>query len=170
MEATTLRTVQCPPTERVLFTSHNPPTTPGTIRENLKDPVRWGMESSQEGCYVTIANNVSKLGLFISYNQSNLSNYVVNEGPQIGPPGSTPPAQEKQPHGMQYASSMLASHQTGGHPPFMLCELPEPPIPVSEIGPIPPPPMFSSPSPQPRRPPSPLPNPADYEGYYDYEG
>lgn len=52
----------------------------------------------------------------------------------------------------------------------MLCELPEPPIPVSEIGPIPPPPMFSSPSPQPRRPPSPLPNPADYEGYYDYEG
>jgi len=28
-----------------------------------------------------------------------------------------------------------------------LSELPEPPIPVSEIGPIPPPPMFSSPSP-----------------------
>lgn len=26
-------------------------------------------------------------------------------------------------------------------------ELPEPPIPVSEIGPIPPPPMFSTPSP-----------------------
>ncbi|XP_034939635.1 phosphatase and actin regulator 2 isoform X2 [Chelonus insularis] len=30
---------------------------------------------------------------------------------------------------------------------FMLSELPEPPIPLSEIGPIPPPPMFSSPSP-----------------------
>lgn len=29
----------------------------------------------------------------------------------------------------------------------MLSELPEPPIPVSEIGPIPPPPMFSTPSP-----------------------
>lgn len=29
----------------------------------------------------------------------------------------------------------------------MLSELPEPPIPLSEIGPIPPPPMFSSPSP-----------------------
>lgn len=31
--------------------------------------------------------------------------------------------------------------------PLMLSELPEPPIPVSEIGPIPPPPMFSSPPP-----------------------
>ncbi|KAL3268845.1 hypothetical protein HHI36_007936 [Cryptolaemus montrouzieri] len=34
---------------------------------------------------------------------------------------------------------------------FILPELPEPPIPVSEIGPIPPPPMFSSPSPMPHR-------------------
>lgn len=33
--------------------------------------------------------------------------------------------------------------------PFTLSELPEPPIPVSEIGPIPPPPMFSTPSPLP---------------------
>uniref|UniRef100_A0A1B6CKY1 Phosphatase and actin regulator n=1 Tax=Clastoptera arizonana TaxID=38151 RepID=A0A1B6CKY1_9HEMI len=32
-------------------------------------------------------------------------------------------------------------------PPLTLSELPEPPIPVSEIGPIPPPPMFSSPAP-----------------------
>ncbi|CAG5087993.1 Similar to PHACTR1: Phosphatase and actin regulator 1 (Gallus gallus), partial [Cotesia congregata] len=32
---------------------------------------------------------------------------------------------------------------------LMLSELPEPPIPLSEIGPIPPPPMFSSPSPTP---------------------
>ena len=30
---------------------------------------------------------------------------------------------------------------------LLLSELPEPPIPVSEIGPIPPPPMFSTPSP-----------------------
>lgn len=46
--------------------------------------------------------------------------------------------------------------QYGGHPGtggggsgnnVMLSELPEPPIPVSEIGPIPPPPMFSTPSP-----------------------
>lgn len=38
----------------------------------------------------------------------------------------------------------------GGNPAsgtMVLSELPEPPIPVSEIGPIPPPPMFSSPSP-----------------------
>ncbi|KAK0174666.1 hypothetical protein PV327_010411 [Microctonus hyperodae] len=33
------------------------------------------------------------------------------------------------------------------HNTLMLSELPEPPIPLSEIGPIPPPPMFSSPSP-----------------------
>lgn len=36
-------------------------------------------------------------------------------------------------------------HQLPGH--LLLSELPEPPIPVSEIGPIPPPPMFSTPSP-----------------------
>ncbi|XKL61196.1 hypothetical protein PGB90_008253 [Kerria lacca] len=36
-------------------------------------------------------------------------------------------------------------------PVLTLLELPEPPIPVSEIGPIPPPPMFSSPSPTSRR-------------------
>ncbi|KAK9877732.1 hypothetical protein WA026_019412 [Henosepilachna vigintioctopunctata] len=34
---------------------------------------------------------------------------------------------------------------------FILPELPEPPIPLSEIGLIPPPPMFSSPSPMPKR-------------------
>lgn len=33
------------------------------------------------------------------------------------------------------------------HNTLMLSELPEPPIPLNEIGPIPPPPMFSSPSP-----------------------
>lgn len=51
-------------------------------------------------------------------------------------------------------------------PGLMLSELPEPPIPVSEIGPIPPPPMFSSPSPIPHRQ-SPLPT---QMGDYDYEG
>nr|CAD7440750.1 unnamed protein product [Timema bartmani] len=49
------------------------------------------------------------------------------EGQGVG----TPPPTERQPH-----PSTLT-----------LSELPEPPIPVSEIGPIPPPPMFSSPSP-----------------------
>lgn len=49
---------------------------------------------------------------------------------------------------------------------FMLSELPEPPIPVSEIGPIPPPPMFSSPSPLPHRQ-SPMPQQIPE---YDYEG
>ncbi|XP_066145945.1 phosphatase and actin regulator 2-like isoform X2 [Euwallacea fornicatus] len=88
------------------------------------------------------------------------------EGSQIGPPGSTPPAQEKQPHGIPCAPPSLPPGV--GHGQFILCELPEPPIPLSEIGPIPPPPMFSSPSPQPRRPPSPLPNPGDYD-YDDNE-
>ncbi|XP_050313227.1 phosphatase and actin regulator 1 isoform X3 [Anthonomus grandis grandis] len=82
-----------------------------------------------------------------------------SDGTQIGPPGSTPPAQEKHgPHPVQ------PPHV----PPFVLSELPEPPIPVSEIGPIPPPPMFSSPSPQPRRQASPLLNPGDYD-YEDNE-
>ncbi|XP_060529568.1 phosphatase and actin regulator 3-like isoform X2 [Cylas formicarius] len=80
-----------------------------------------------------------------------------NEGQQ-GPPGSTPPPQEKQPHGMP-------PPPMAGPGMFILSELPEPPIPVSEIGPIPPPPMFSSPSPMPHRQSSPLPNPGDY----DYE-
>nr|CAD7265763.1 unnamed protein product [Timema shepardi] len=48
-----------------------------------------------------------------------------------GQSAGTPPPTERQPH-----PSTLT-----------LSELPEPPIPVSEIGPIPPPPMFSSPSP-----------------------
>ncbi|KAL1494234.1 hypothetical protein ABEB36_009859 [Hypothenemus hampei] len=90
------------------------------------------------------------------------------EGSQIGPPGSTPPAQEKQSHTLSQMQPLMVPPPSSGPPPFMLCELPEPPIPLSEIGPIPPPPMFSSPSPQPRRPPSPLPNPADYD-YDDNE-
>lgn len=44
---------------------------------------------------------------------------------------------------------MAGGLEIPGHaaPTLTLSELPEPPIPVSEIGPIPPPPMFSSPSP-----------------------
>ncbi|XP_071050349.1 phosphatase and actin regulator 3 isoform X2 [Onthophagus taurus] len=72
-----------------------------------------------------------------------------------GPPGSTPPAQERQPH-------HLPPPPVSGPGGFMLSELPEPPIPVSEIGPIPPPPMFSSPSPVPNRQ-SPLPQHVDYD-------
>lgn len=54
--------------------------------------------------------------------------------------------QEPQGHYVNPQSGLLSStyassaNQRGG-------PLPEPPIPVSEIGPIPPPPMFSSPSP-----------------------
>ncbi|XP_037038607.1 phosphatase and actin regulator 1 isoform X3 [Bradysia coprophila] len=54
-----------------------------------------------------------------------------------GPPGSTPPPHSSDGHHMH--------HQMPSH--ILLSELPEPPIPVSEIGPIPPPPMFSTPSP-----------------------
>ncbi|CAH0554514.1 unnamed protein product [Brassicogethes aeneus] len=86
---------------------------------------------------------------------------------QQGPPGSTPPATEKHPH------HHYQHYQGGGqgqppHGGYMLSELPEPPIPVSEIGPIPPPPMFSSPSPLPRRQQSPMPM-QNQMGDYDYE-
>ncbi|XP_049824120.1 phosphatase and actin regulator 4B isoform X9 [Aethina tumida] len=91
---------------------------------------------------------------------ANSNNHTVNDGHPVGPPGSTPPAQEKHPHGMQPPVS-----QAGGVGGFMLSELPEPPIPVSEIGPIPPPPMFSSPSPLPHRQ-SPMPQQIPE---YDYE-
>ncbi|XP_074031764.1 uncharacterized protein isoform X3 [Leptinotarsa decemlineata] len=77
-----------------------------------------------------------------------------NDG-QSGQPGSTPPPHEKQHH------TIPPPHASVGLPAFMLSELPEPPIPVSEIGPIPPPPMFSSPSPIPNRL-SPPPNHHDY--------
>lgn len=51
----------------------------------------------------------------------------------VGQPGCTPPP---------YPQS--GDHRKGH---MILSELPEPPIPLSEIGPIPPPPMFSTPSP-----------------------
>ncbi|XP_072392778.1 uncharacterized protein [Diabrotica undecimpunctata] len=75
---------------------------------------------------------------------------------QSVPPGSTPPPHEKHLH------NIPPPHIPVGVPGFMLSELPEPPIPVSEIGPIPPPPMFSSPSPIPNRL-SPPPNHHNYD-------
>ncbi|KAF2885153.1 hypothetical protein ILUMI_21029 [Ignelater luminosus] len=72
---------------------------------------------------------------------------------QPGPPGSTPPPQERLCH--PHPPNLPPPSMPG--PGFMLSELPEPPIPVSEIGPIPPPPMFSSPSPTPIRQQTPLP-------------
>ncbi|XP_011308664.1 phosphatase and actin regulator 4 isoform X2 [Fopius arisanus] len=53
---------------------------------------------------------------------------------------SQPTAEEQQ--AIDRYMSPMPPHNT-----LMLSELPEPPIPLSEIGPIPPPPMFSSPSP-----------------------
>jgi hypothetical protein len=79
---------------------------------------------------------------------------AVNDGPQ-GPPGSTPPPHEKQSHNIPPPPM--------SDPGLMLSDLPEPPIPVSEIGPIPPPPMFSSPSPVPNRLSPPPPQMGDYE-------
>lgn len=52
-------------------------------------------------------------------------------------PGSTPPPH---PDALQHHHQQMQSH-------ILLSDLPEPPIPVSEIGLIPPPPMFSTPSP-----------------------
>ncbi|XP_063907496.1 phosphatase and actin regulator 1 isoform X7 [Zophobas morio] len=77
-----------------------------------------------------------------------------NDGQQ-GPPGSTPPPHEKQSHNIPPPPI--------SDPGLMLSDLPEPPIPVSEIGPIPPPPMFSSPSPVPNRQSPPPPQMGDYE-------
>lgn len=70
---------------------------------------------------------------------------------------------------------MQQDHHGEHHPPpssssgFILPELPEPPIPLSEIGPIPPPPMFSSPSPMPRRQVT-TPPIINQHIEYDYEG
>lgn len=86
--------------------------------------------------------------------------YVLVTDGQPGPPGSTPPPQERQPHHLPPPTGIPAI------PGLMLSELPEPPIPVSEIGPIPPPPMFSSPSPTPHRQ-SPLPVQI---GDFNYDG
>ncbi|VEN36365.1 unnamed protein product [Callosobruchus maculatus] len=101
--------------------------------------------------------------------------------------------QQQHHHQQQQSMGVTASsqHHMGGvggvcgavPPPFVL---PEPPIPVSEIGPIPPPPMFSSPSPVPPppvapptsggrlSPPPPHPHPTNATGAgaggdYDYD-
>ncbi|GAB0090358.1 phosphatase and actin regulator 4 [Sergentomyia squamirostris] len=58
---------------------------------------------------------------------------------QGGIRGPTPPPSSHQ------QNSSVDQQQLSAH--ILLSELPEPPIPVSEIGPIPPPPMFSTPSP-----------------------
>ncbi|BFF98520.1 phosphatase and actin regulator 4-like [Drosophila madeirensis] len=76
------------------------------------------------------ANKLTRRGVNICYHNEHM--YGDDGGKMVGgPPGSTPPP---------YAGGKLP-------PGVMLSELPEPPIPLSEIGPIPPPPMFSTPSP-----------------------
>ncbi|KAL7732866.1 hypothetical protein ACLKA6_005993 [Drosophila palustris] len=102
------------------------------------------------------SNKLSRRGVNICYHNEH---YGGDDGGKMvgGPPGSTPPP---------YAPG-------GKLPPgVMLSELPEPPIPVSEIGPIPPPPMFSTPSPTliAGRPHGPgAMNDQDYQQDYDYD-
>ncbi|XP_060863064.1 phosphatase and actin regulator 4B-like isoform X2 [Metopolophium dirhodum] len=50
--------------------------------------------------------------------------------------------------GYYHSSPRMMYNNHPGHSSLMLSDLPEPPIPVSEVGPIPPPPMFSSPAQQ----------------------
>lgn len=62
--------------------------------------------------------------------------------------GNTPPPTERHMHSHHLPIPGQHPHQHLQHGnTILLSELPEPPIPLSEIGPIPPPPMFSSPSP-----------------------
>ncbi|XP_023290569.1 phosphatase and actin regulator 2 isoform X5 [Orussus abietinus] len=63
--------------------------------------------------------------------------------PEGGHQGTTPPGQQQQSQQQQQQQYLPLPPQNT----LTLSELPEPPIPLSEIGPIPPPPMFSSPSP-----------------------
>ncbi|XP_017863171.1 PREDICTED: phosphatase and actin regulator 4 isoform X8 [Drosophila arizonae] len=100
------------------------------------------------------SSKLSRRGVNICYHNEH---YGGEDGKMVGgPPGSTPPP---------YAGGKLP-------PGVMLSELPEPPIPVSEIGPIPPPPMFSTPSPTliAGRPHGPgAMNDQDYQQDYDYD-
>uniref|UniRef100_A0A8D8LVY9 Uncharacterized protein n=1 Tax=Cacopsylla melanoneura TaxID=428564 RepID=A0A8D8LVY9_9HEMI len=80
-----------------------------------------------------------------------LARQAANASPSTTPNNysSNPSSHPTQPP-PQYPSnstSSFSSNQNPGGGSLMLSDLPEPPIPVSEIGPIPPPPMFSSPSP-----------------------
>ncbi|XP_046808900.1 phosphatase and actin regulator 4-like isoform X2 [Lucilia cuprina] len=87
-----------------------------------------------------------------------------------GPLGSTPPPYtDASGGGHHHHHHDGRGKMVGG---VMLSELPEPPIPVSEIGPIPPPPMFSTPSPTlvAGRPHGPgAINDKDYQPYDDYD-
>ncbi|XP_017842627.1 phosphatase and actin regulator 4 isoform X4 [Drosophila busckii] len=101
------------------------------------------------------STKLTRRGVNICYHNEHYGN---DDGNKMmgGPPGSTPPP---------YAGGKLP-------PGVMLSELPEPPIPVSEIGPIPPPPMFSTPSPTliAGRPHGPgAMNDQDYQQDYDYD-
>ncbi|XP_032599053.1 phosphatase and actin regulator 4 isoform X8 [Drosophila grimshawi] len=101
------------------------------------------------------SNKLSRRGVNICYHNEH---YGSDDAGKMmgGPPGSTPPP---------YAGGKLPAG-------VMLSELPEPPIPVSEIGPIPPPPMFSTPSPTliAGRPHGPgAMNDQDYQQDYDYD-
>lgn len=89
-----------------------------------------------------------------------------------GPPGSTPPpytADGKMTNAQGGGGGGSGNVGAGG---VMLSELPEPPIPVSEIGPIPPPPMFSTPSPTLVAGRAHGPGAMNNQGYqdYDYDG
>ncbi|XP_017058139.1 phosphatase and actin regulator 4 isoform X1 [Drosophila ficusphila] len=100
------------------------------------------------------ANKLTRRGVNICYHNEHM---YGEDGKMVGgPPGSTPPP---------YPGGKLP-------PGVMLSELPEPPIPLSEIGPIPPPPMFSTPSPTliAGRPHGPgAVNDQDYQQDYDYD-
>ncbi|KPU78300.1 uncharacterized protein Dana_GF10261, isoform I [Drosophila ananassae] len=100
------------------------------------------------------ANKLTRRGVNICYHNEHM---YGEDGKMVGgPPGSTPPP---------YPGGKLP-------PGVILSELPEPPIPLSEIGPIPPPPMFSTPSPTliAGRPHGPgAVNDQDYQQDYDYD-
>ncbi|XP_017098256.1 phosphatase and actin regulator 4 isoform X9 [Drosophila bipectinata] len=100
------------------------------------------------------ASKLTRRGVNICYHNEHM---YGEDGKMVGgPPGSTPPP---------YPGGKLP-------PGVMLSELPEPPIPLSEIGPIPPPPMFSTPSPTliAGRPHGPgAVNDQDYQQDYDYD-
>jgi hypothetical protein len=81
-------------------------------------------------------------------NQQNLQQQLQQQMNHMNQMNQQHQQQQQQ---QQQQSGMANYHGTGsvasGNIVVSLTELPEPPIPVSEIGPIPPPPMFSTPSP-----------------------
>lgn len=150
--------------------------------KNWRDLTLWVTASSQGGCCVITANIVRNETCIVWMRISLNVFSVVNDG-QSGPTvvGGTPPPQDKHHHHHaipppqvppqhQALGIIISSSGTSGSGGFVLSELPEPPIPVSEIGPIPPPPMFSSPSIQPTRLSPPPPQPSSDQNDYDYDG